>query len=189
MCYTIWCKKVNLSLWSKAKETTERCMRDNYIKIKKKVVYFNKIFPFPNAHIPHYFYYYYVTPNSIGWRVAILRFFFTIIILILPHIFVCSNFRRCLDQTLWNLVGISYTMWNCPLKGWFFQNGCHCHGNDQNAKKLKNTKMIIASYSPNRNWWNLIGIGRTNFAAVAMETKKGGFKIFWIPFNKLHETL
>jgi altronate dehydratase len=27
----------------------------------------------------------------------------------------------------------------------------HNHGNVQNAKKLKNTKMIIAGYSPNRN--------------------------------------
>jgi hypothetical protein len=25
------------------------------------------------------------------------------------------------------------------------------HGNGQNAEKLKNTKMIIANYSPNRN--------------------------------------
>jgi hypothetical protein len=33
----------------------------------------------------------------------------------------------------------------------FLQNGCRCHGNDQNAKKLKNTKMIIADYSPSRN--------------------------------------
>jgi hypothetical protein len=23
-------------------------------------------------------------------------------------------------------------------------------------KKMKNTKIIIAGYSPNRNWWNLI---------------------------------
>jgi hypothetical protein len=29
-------------------------------------------------------------------------------------------------------------------------------------------------------------IGWTNFAAVAMETKKGGFKKNWIPFIKLH---
>jgi hypothetical protein len=28
---------------------------------------------------------------------------------------------------------------------------CRCHGNGQNAKKLKNTKRIIAGYSPNRN--------------------------------------
>jgi hypothetical protein len=34
-----------------------------------------------------------------------------------------------------------------------------------------------------------IGIGLTNFAAVAMETKKGGFNFFCIPFIKLHETL
>jgi hypothetical protein len=47
-------------------------------------------------------------------------------------------------------------MWSRAFKGWFFQNGCRCHGNDQNAKKMKNTKMIIAGYSPNRNWWNLI---------------------------------
>jgi hypothetical protein len=64
--------------------------------------------------------------------------------------FVHSISRRCLDQTLWNPVGISYAMWSCAVKGWFFWNG-------QNAKKLKNTKMIIAGYSPNRNWWNLIG--------------------------------
>ena len=32
-----------------------------------------------------YYYYYYVTPNAVGWRIAILHFFFTIII-ILPHI-------------------------------------------------------------------------------------------------------
>jgi hypothetical protein len=25
------------------------------------------------------------------------------------------------------------------------------------AKKLEKHKMIIAGYSPNRNWWNLIG--------------------------------
>jgi hypothetical protein len=30
----------------------------------------------------------------------------------------------------------------------FFQNGCRCHGNVQNAKKLKNTKKIIAGYLP-----------------------------------------
>jgi len=33
------------------------------------------------------------------------------------------------------------------------------------------------------------GIGWTNFATVAIETKKGGFKKNWIPFIKLHETL
>jgi hypothetical protein len=31
----------------------------------------------------------------------------------------------------------------------FFQNCCRCHGNSQNAKQLKNTKMIIVGYSPN----------------------------------------
>ena len=85
-----------------------------------------------------------------------------LIILLLPYIFVRSISQRCLDQTLGNLVGISYAMWSCAVKGWFFQNGCSCHGNGQNAKKLKNTKMIIAGYSPNRNWWNLIGTTSTS---------------------------
>jgi hypothetical protein len=62
----------------------------------------------------YYYYYYYVTPAAVGWCIAILRFFFTIII-ILPHIFVRSISRRCLDQTLWNLVGISYAMWSCAV--------------------------------------------------------------------------
>jgi hypothetical protein len=70
---------------------------------------------------------------------------------------------RCLDQTLWNLVGISYIMWSCGFKGWFFQNGCCCHGNGQNAKKkMKNTKMIIAGYSQNRNWWKMKGTTSTS---------------------------
>ena len=77
--------------------------------------------------------------------------------------FVRHISRRCLDQSLWNVVGISYAMWSCAFKGWFFQNGCRCHGNGQNAKKkMKNTKMIIAGYSPNRNWWNLIGTTSTS---------------------------
>jgi hypothetical protein len=49
-----------------------------------------------------------------------------------------------------------------PHKGWFFQNGCRCNGNGQNAKKMKNTKRIIAGYSPNRNWLNLIGTTSTS---------------------------
>ena len=103
----------------------------------------------------YYCYYYYVTPTAVGWRFAIL--IFVTIIIILPHIFVRSISRWCLDQTLWNLVGISHAMWSCAFKGRFFQNGCRWHGNGKNAKKLKNTKIIIAGYSANRNWWNLIG--------------------------------
>jgi hypothetical protein len=112
--------------------------------------------------------------RSLGDKLCLLRFLLLLhhpdccrvmycySIILLPHIFVRSISRRCLDQTLWNLVGISYAMWSCALKGWFFQNGCCCHGNGQNAKKLKNTKMIIAGYSPNRNWWNLIGTTSTS---------------------------
>jgi hypothetical protein len=66
----------------------------------------------------------------VRWRIAILRFFFTIIIL--PYIFVCSISQRCLDQT------------------------------------------------------KQIGIGWTNSAAVAMETKKGGFYVSIATFFLLH---
>jgi hypothetical protein len=76
--------------------------------------------------------------------------------------FVRPFSRRCLDQTLWNLVGISYSMWSCAVKCWFFQNGCRCHENGQNAKKLKKHRKITAGYSPNRNWWNLIGTTSTS---------------------------
>jgi hypothetical protein len=47
-------------------------------------------------------------------------------------------------------------------KGWFLKNCCRCHGNGQNAKKFKKTKMFIAGYSPNINWWNLIGTTSTS---------------------------
>ena len=55
--------------------------------------------------------------------------------------FVWHISRRCLYQTLWNFVGISYAMWSCAFKGWFFQNGCRCHGNGQNTKKSKKQKL------------------------------------------------
>ena len=76
--------------------------------------------------------------------------------------FVWHVSRRCLEQTLWNLVGISYAMWSCALKGWFFSKWLPLPWKCQNAKKVKNTKMIIADYSRNRNWWNLIGTTSTS---------------------------
>jgi hypothetical protein len=38
-----------------------------------------------------------------------------VIIIILPYIFVRSISLRCREQTLWNLVGISYAMWSCAV--------------------------------------------------------------------------
>ena len=80
-----------------------------------------------------------------GW--GDVRYYFAmailvIIILLLSFFrqkFVRHISRRCLDQTLWNLAGISYAMWSCSLRVDVFQNGCRCHGNGQNDKKLKNT--------------------------------------------------
>jgi hypothetical protein len=88
----------------------------------------------------YYYSYYYITPTVVGWCIAILRFFFTIIItsprllsgdvllfyfsfsllLLFFHTFCRSISQRCLDQALWNLVGISYAMWSCAVKGWSF---------------------------------------------------------------------
>ena len=75
--------------------------------------------------------YYYITPTAVGWCIAILHFFFTIILILIlilitsPRLlsgdvllfyvsfllflllFFHSISLRCLDQTLWNLVGIS----------------------------------------------------------------------------------
>ena len=122
-----------------------------------------------------------------------------IIILLLLLFFFRQKFVRYLDQTLWNLVGISYAMWSCFFKCWIFQIGCRCHGNGQNAKKLKKHKndhsRLLAQQKLmklDRNnihiYWNeiiqKIGIGWTNFAAVAMETKKGGFKKILDPFHQ-----
>jgi hypothetical protein len=50
-------------------------------------------------------------------------------------------------------------MWSCAFKWGVFQNGQNAF---KNKKKWKNTKMIIAGYSSNRNWWNLIGTTSTS---------------------------
>ena len=83
--------------------------------------------------------------QSLGDILCLLRFLLLLLLLLFFLSFFRQKFvrhisRRCLDQTLWNLVGISYAMWSCAFKGWFFQNGCRCHGNGQNAKKKEKHK-------------------------------------------------
>jgi lysylphosphatidylglycerol synthetase-like protein (DUF2156 family) len=82
---------------------------------------------------------------GIGSHVMILQItsYLVIIIIILSLFrqkFVRHISRRCLDQILWNLVGISYAIWSCVFKGWFFQNGYRCHENGQNANKKWKTQ-------------------------------------------------
>ena len=75
----------------------------------------------------------------------------------------------------------------------FFQNSCRCHGNGQNVKKIEKHKNDHSRLLAEQKWmkldrnnihiqWNeirqKIGIGWKNFAAVAMETKKGDFNFF-----------
>ena len=71
--------------------------------------------------------------------------------------FVRHITRRLLNGNQWNFTGMLSTMSRCADHFHNFQNGRRCHGTGQNAKKLKNTKMIISGYSPNSNWWNLLG--------------------------------
>ena len=103
-----------------------------------------------------------MAPKRSLWDILLLLSFFFLLLLLfllfcrlphffLPHQFCPERFSEMPWSNFMKPVGISYAMWSCAFKGWFFQNGCRCHGNGQNAKKWKNTKMIIASYSPNRN--------------------------------------
>ena len=91
---------------------------------------------------------------------CLLRFFLLLLFYLLSFFrqkFIRHISRRLLNGNQWNFTGMLSTMSRCADYFWNFQNGRRCHGNAQNAKKLKNTKMITAGYSPNRNWWNLIG--------------------------------
>ena len=76
--------------------------------------------------------------------------------------FVRHISQRLLNGNQWNFTGMLSTMSRCGEYFRNLQNGHQCHGNCQNAKKFKNTKMIIAGYSPNRNWWNLWGTTSTS---------------------------
>ena len=87
----------------------------------------------------------------------LLLLFFFFFLSFFRQKFIRHISRRLLNGNQWNFTGMLSTMSRCADFFWNFQNGRRCHGNGQNAKELKNTKMIIAGYSPNRNWWNLNG--------------------------------
>ena len=60
------------------------------------------------------------------WSFRSYHILLLLLLLLLFHFqrnFVSHFSRRCLDQTLWNLVGISYAMWSCAYNGWFFTFG------------------------------------------------------------------
>ena len=46
----------------------------------------------------------------------------------------------CLDQTLWNLVGISYAMLSCAFKGWFFAKWLPLQWKRPKCKKMEKHK-------------------------------------------------
>ena len=110
--------------------------------------------------------------RSLGNILCLLRFF--LLLLFFLSFFLCfflSSFRqkfiqhisrRPLNGNQRNFTGMLSTMSRCADYFRNFKNGCRCHGNGQNAKKMKNTKMIIEGYSLNKNWWNLIGTTSTS---------------------------
>ena len=102
------------------------------------------------------------SPNEV-WRLIVIAPFLIIIIIILSFFlsffrqkFIRHISRRLLNGNQWNFTGMLSTMSRCADYFRNFQNGRRCHGNGQNAKKLKNTKIIIAGYSPYRIWSNLL---------------------------------
>ena len=102
----------------------------------------------------------YVPQTKFGRHTLFAPFLLLIIIILLLLSFFRQKFvrrisRRLLNRNQWNFTGMLNTMSRCSNYFRNFQNGRRCHGNGQNAKKLKNTKIIIAGYLPNRNWWNL----------------------------------
>ena len=108
---------------------------------------------------------YYVPQTKFGRHIVFAPFLLKIIILLLSFFhqkFIRHISRRLLNGNQWNFTGMLSTMSKCADYFWNFQNDRRCHGNIQNAKKLKNTKMIITGYSPNRNWWSLIGTMSTS---------------------------
>ena len=105
--------------------------------------------------------YYYVTPNAVGWRIAILRFFFTIITspehsrvtyCYSTFLFHYYYYYYYYSSTHFCLLDFSEMPWsnftklcrNIHRSVWQLlgvekiQNGCHCHGN-QGAKNVKFT--------------------------------------------------
>jgi hypothetical protein len=107
----------------------------------------------------------YVPQTKFGRHIVFVPFLIIILLLLLSFFhqkFIRHISRRLLNGNQWNFTGMLSTMSKCADYFWNFQNGRRCHGNSQNAKKLKNTKMIITGYSPNRNWWNLIGTMSTS---------------------------
>ena len=88
------------------------------------------------------------SPNEV-WRLIVFAPFLIIILLLLSFFrqkFIQHISRRLLNGNQRNFTGMLSTMSRCADYFWNFQNG-----HRQNAKKLKNTKIIIVGYSPNRN--------------------------------------
>ena len=106
----------------------------------------------------------YVPQTKLGRHIVFAPFLIIILLLLsfFRQKFVRHISRRLLNGNQWNFRGMLSTMSRCADYFRNFQNVCRCHGNGQNAKKLKNTKIIIAGYSLNRNWWNLLGTTSTS---------------------------
>jgi hypothetical protein len=122
-------------------------------------------------HVPVVKYESYYVPQTKFGRQIVFAPFLLLLLIIIIIIIIISFFRqkfirhisrRLLNGNQWIFTGMLSSMRRCADYFRNFQNGRRWYGNGQNAKKFKNTKMIIAGYSPNRNWWNLIGTTSTS---------------------------
>jgi hypothetical protein len=82
---------------------------------------------------------------------AILKILITKSTTLSDDLFLCQVSKGSAVRFELNIFCTLVTMVMVTIYFRNFQNGRRCHVNGQNAKKLKNTKMIIAGYSPNRN--------------------------------------
>jgi ABC-type multidrug transport system fused ATPase/permease subunit len=90
-------------------------------------------------------------PNKVWETLCLLRFLLLLFFFFLSFFlsffrqkFIQHISRRLLNGNQWNFTGMLSTMSWCADYFRNFQNGRRCHGNGQNAKKMKHTKMIIA---------------------------------------------
>jgi hypothetical protein len=82
----------------------------------------------------------YVPQTKFGRHIVFAPFLIIIIIIILSffrQMFIQHISRRLLNGNQWNFTGMLSTMSRCADYFRNFQNGRRCHGNGQNAKKLK----------------------------------------------------
>jgi hypothetical protein len=113
--------------------------------------------------------------------------FLIIIIIILS--FFCQKFlrhisRRCLDQTLWNLVGISNAMWSDSL---FFglSRSTRCGYCSYQVSSISVWRVTRYDHFCLFHFFSILAISMV----TAAKQKRGDLNFFLIPFIKLYRNI